>query len=436
MGRITSSLKHAWNAFVQNDEEPFDYSVPSVYGGSSYYSPSMPRIRVSNERSMIASIYTRIAVDAAGIDMKHVQLDEEGRYISDRTSGLNECLTIEANIDQTARDLRRDAVLTMLDKGVAAIVPIDTTTNPDFSGSWDIKTMRVGEVVQWYPEHVKVNVYNQARGDRQDIILPKAMVAICPNPFYEVMNKPNSTLQRLIHKLNLLDVVDSAASSNKLDLIIQLPYVIKSEARRNQAEQRLKDIEMQLDQGKHGIAYTDGTEKVIQLNRSLENKLLSQIEYLWKILYDQLGLTAEIMNGSASEEVMQNYYSRTIEPILDSVKEPMIRTFLTKTARTQGQSIMYFRNPFKLIPISKLGEIADVFSRNEIASPNEIRTGVGMKPSQESKADQLHNSNMPDSELKYGRVRAQQVRGEVVTPDQKPRLALAAGSSDPPEGTA
>lgn len=435
MGFITSSLKHAWNAFVQNEEKPFDYNVPSVYGGSNYYSPSMPRIRVSNERSMIASIYTRIAVDGASIDMKHVDLDSDGRYIGDRSSGLNDCLTVEANIDQSARDLRRDVILTMLDKGVAAIVPIDTTTNPDYSGSWDIKTMRVGEVVSWYPEHVKVNVYNQARGERQDIILPKSMVAIASNPFYEVMNKPNSTLQRLIHKLNLLDVVDSAASSNKMDLIIQLPYVIKSEARRQQAEQRIKDIEIQLDEGKHGIAYTDGTEKVIQLNRSLENKLLGQIEYLWKILYDQLGLTAEIMNGSATEEVMQNYYTRTVDPILDSAREAMIRTFLTKTARTQGQSIMHFRNPFKLIPVSKLAEISDVFARNEIATSNEMRTSIGMKPSADPKADKLQNSNMPDYNLKYGQQKPEQVRGEVVSTNQTPRLALA-GAADPSEGTA
>lgn len=430
---LRTSLKHAWNAFTEQDRDPFA-NTPSTYGGTMFMRPDRPRIRVANERSLISSIYTRMSVDAAGIDMKHVQLDEEGRYIADVVSGLNECLTIEANIDQSARQLRLDAVHTMLDSGVAAIVPIETTINPVDSGSWDVKNMRVGEVVQWYPKHVTVNVYNELRGEREDITLPKSMVAIATNPFYEIMNKPNSTLQRLIHKLNLLDVVDEATSSGKLDMLIQLPYVVKSEMRRKQAEEKIKSIEMQLNTGKNGIAYIDGTEKVIPLNRSLENKLLTQIEFLWDLLYSQLGLTKEIMNGSASEDVMQNYYSRTIEPLLDAVKEAMVRTFLTKTARTQGKSIMYFRNPFKLIPISKLADISDVFARNEIATSNEIRGGIGMKPSKETKADKLQNSNMPDYELKYGQgkrppqVTAEQIQEGIVPPGPMTRRALPVGS--------
>lgn len=425
MGRFTSSLKHAWNAFFEQEKDPFA-NMPTTFGGSMYHRPDRPRIRVSNERSMIAAVYTRMAVDSSGIEMKHIRRDDEDRYKEDVISGLNECLTVEANIDQSARELRQDAFLTMLDKGVAAVVPIETTINPKESGAWDVKNLRVGEVVAWYPQHVTVNVYNEIRGDREDITLPKSMVAIAPNPFYEIMNKPNSTLQRLIHKLNLLDVVDEATSSGKLDMIIQLPYSIKTEARRDLAQKKIQDIELQLSSGKNGIAYIDGTEKVIPLNRSLENKLLGQIQFLWELLYSQLGITKAIMDGSATDEEMQNYYVRIVDPLVDSLKEAMIRTFLSKTARTQKQTIMSFRNPFKLIPVSKLADIADVFGRNEIATANEFRTSIGMKPSSDPKADKLQNSNMPDYSQRE--LPMQRVKAEVIRQEPKTRLALASGS--------
>jgi hypothetical protein len=327
--------------------------------------------------------------------MRHVRLDDDGRYIEDIDSGLNSCLTLEANIDQSARALRQDSIMTMLDKGVSATLPIDTTVNPNRSGGYDIQTMRVGEVTAWYPQHVTVSVYNEQVGIRQEITVDKRTVSIVENPLYAVMNSPNSTLQRLMRKLNLLDAIDEQSGSGRLDLIIQLPYVIKSEARKQQAEQRRLDIEAQLKGSQYGIAYTDGTEKITQLNRPAENNLLKQVEYLTEMLYSQLGLTVEVMNGTADEAAMLNYYSRTIEPIVEAHAENMRRKFLTKTARTQKQSIMYFRDPFKLVPISQIAEIGDKFTRNEIMTSNEIRGVVGLKPNKDPKADKLINSNMP-----------------------------------------
>jgi len=389
---ILGRLKHAWNAFTSPN------SFIGVADGATNFGYSRPdrnRLRITNERSIISSVYTRLSIDVSAAEIKHVRLDEDGRYTEDMPSSLNDCLTIEANIDQAPKAFRQDIVMTLFDKGVAAIVPVDTTIDPSISGSYDIKTMRVGDVVAWHPRHVTVSLYNEDKGYRQQITLEKKYVAIVENPLYAVMNEPNSTLQRLIAKLNLLDAVDEQSSSGKLDLIIQLPYVIKSEARRQQAEQRRKDIEIQLKGSQYGIAYTDGTEKVTQLNRPAENNLLEAIKYLTDMLYSQLGLTPEVMNGTADEATMLNYNARTIQPILDAIVEAMRRSFLTKTGRSQGQSIMYFRDPFKLVPISQIAEIADKFTRNEIATSNEIRTAIGWKPSKDPKADKLVNSNMP-----------------------------------------
>jgi hypothetical protein len=353
------------------------------------------RYALPNERSMLSSILTRLTIDVAGIDIKHVRVDGNGRYLEDIDSGINTCLTVEANIDQAARQFRQDIAMTLFDKGVCAIVPVDTTINPRLSGSFDIQSMRVGEILAWYPKHIQVRVYNEALGRRVDIILEKKFVAIVENPLYSVMNEPNSTLQRLTRKLTLLDTVDEASSSGKLDLIVQLPYVIKTEARRQQAETRRSDIEFQLKGSKYGIAYTDGTEKITQLNRPVENNLLNQIEYLTKQLYSQLGLTEEVMNGTADEKTMLNYLNRTVEPVLDAIVEAMRRTFLTKTGRTQGQTIAYFRNVFKLVPIGSIADMADKFARNEILSSNEFRQILGFKPDKNPKSDQLVNSNMP-----------------------------------------
>lgn len=393
MGTIGDRIKHAWNAFLNQDPESRiqSYSGALSYGGR----PDRIRFSIPNERSIISSIYTRLSVDIAAVDIRHVRLDKDDRYAEDVLSGLNNCLTLEANIDQAGRAFRQDIAMTILDKGVAAIVPVDTTVNPGASGSFEIKTMRVGEVVSWMPKHVKISLYNEAVGRREEIVLEKKYVAIVENPLYSVMNEPNSTLQRLIRKLNLLDAVDEQSSSGKLDLIIQLPYVIKSEARRLQAEQRRKDIEFQLKGSQYGIAYTDGTEKVTQLNRPSENNLLAQIEYLTAMLYGQLGLTEGVMNGTADEKAMLNYNNRTVEPIVSAVIDAMKRTFLTNTARSQRQSIMYFRNPFKLVPVNDIAEIADKFTRNEILTSNEIRQVIGFKPSADEKADKLINSNMP-----------------------------------------
>lgn len=396
MAGFGSRLKHAWNVFITND--PLKNQSRNADLGVSHGSrPDRVRLRYSNERSIISSIYNRLSVDAAGFLFRHVRVDENDRYSDTVKSDLNECLTVRANKDQMARASRQDMVMTLLEEGTIAIVPIDTTAELNVSNStaFDIQSFRVARIVQWWPDHVTVSVYRESTGKRENLTIQKKYVAIVENPFYAVMNEPNSTLQRLIRKLNLLDTVDEANSSGKLDLIIQLPYVIKSEARREQAEQRRKDIEFQLKGSQYGIAYTDGTEKITQLNRAVENTLLKQVEYLTALLYSQLGITDTIMNGTADDKTMLNYYNRTIEPILDAIAESMRWAFLTKTARTQGQSIMYFRDPFKLVPVNDIAEIADKFTRNEIASSNDIRAAIGMRPSKDPKADELRNSNMP-----------------------------------------
>jgi hypothetical protein len=396
---IRDRLSHAWNAFVnmdrnQENQRGYDYGVS--YGGR----PDRIRLTNSNERSIISSIYTRLAIDVASIPIKHVKVDEDDRYLEEVKSGLNYCLTEEANLDQGARHFRQDMVTSLFDRGAIAIVPVDTTIKPENAGVFDVKTMRVGEIVSWAPRHVKVSLYNEATGRREEITLEKKFVAIAENPFYSVMNEPNSTLQRLIRKLNLLDTIDEQSGSGKLDLIIQLPYVIKTESRRQQAEARRKEVEFQLKDNKYGIAYTDGTEKITQLNRPVENNLLKQIEFLTQMLYSQLGLTKEIMDGTADEATMLNYQNRTIEPILTALVESMRRVFLSKTARSQGQTLAYFWDPFRLVPISQLAEIADKLTRNEVATSNEIRQVIGWKPVRDDpKADQLRNSNMPQSEL-------------------------------------
>lgn len=390
---LTTRIKHAWNAFAGRTYE----DTPTTPGEAIYYGsrPDRPRYQFNNERTLIASIYTKIAIDAASVSMRHVRLDDAGRYIEDVDSGLNNCLTVEANLDQAATAFRIDMVMSLLDQGCIAIVPVDTTLDPEVTGSFDIKTMRVGKVVAWRPKRVRVSLYNEAKGLREEITLDKKYVAIVENPLFAVMNEPISTLRRLIRKLSLLDQVDEQSSSGKLDLIIQLPYTIKSELRRQQAEQRRTDIEFQLKGSQYGIAYADGTEKITQLNRPVENNLLKQIEYLTNLLYVQLGLTPQVMDGTADEKAMINYYNRTIEPILNAIVEAMRRSFLTKTARSQKQSIDYFRNPFKLVPMDQIAEMADKFSRNEIMSSNEIRSVMGLKPDKNPKSDQLINSNMP-----------------------------------------
>ncbi len=389
---LISRVKRAWNVFLNRDPTP-SYG----YGASSAYRPDRPRMSRGNERTIVTSVYNRIAMDAAAVDIFHVRLDENGRYIDTIDSGLNNCLTIEANIDQTGRAFRQDIVLSLLDEGCVAIVPVDTSSNPDKTGSYTIETMRVGKIVDWYPAAVKVDLYNDRTGRREQITVPKRTVSIVENPLYAIMNEPNSTLQRLIRKLNLLDAVDEQSSAGKLDLIIQLPYLIKTEARRKQAEERRKQIEDQLKGSKYGIAYTDGTEHITQLNRPIENNLMKQIEYLTSMLYSQLGVTQEIMNGSANEQTMLNYYNRTIEPILSAIVDEMKRKFLTKTARSQSQSILFFRDPFKLVPVSDLAEISDKMTRNEIMTSNEIRQIIGMKPSSDPNADQLRNKNLSQS---------------------------------------
>jgi Phage portal protein len=391
---IRDRLAHAWNAFSNQDEEKRIYSYGD-YASNYGMRPDRTRLIVVNERTILSSILTRLSIDVAALSIRHVRVDDEDRFTETINSGLDNCLKVEANLDQAARAFRQDIALTLFDKGVVAIVAVDTTLNPELSGAFDIQTLRAGEVVAWYPSHVKVSLYNERLGRREEIVVPKRVTAIVENPLYSVMNEPNSTLQRLIGKLALLDTADNQMASGKLDLIIQLPYVIKSEARQKQAEQRRKDIEFQLKGSQYGIAYTDGTEKITQLNRPAENNLLKQVEYLTAMLYTQLGLTAEVMDGTADEKVMLNYNNRTIVPVLDAITEAMTRTFLTKTARTQKQAIRYFRDPFKLVPIADIAEIADKFTRNEIMSANEIRASIGIKPSQDPKADELRNSNMP-----------------------------------------
>ena len=400
---IRDRLQHAWNAFVYNDNT---YVDPQNLGGLSTYKPDRVHFSRGVERSIVTSVYNRLALDVSSIAIKHVRLDENGRFKEEVDSGLQNCLNVEANIDQTGRAFLQDVVMSMLDEGCVAIVPVDTTIDPAKSGSYEINTMRTGKILEWYPAHVRVRVYNDKRGIHEEIVLPKSAVAIIENPLYAVINEPNSTMQRLIRKLNLLDVVDEQTSSGKLDLIIQLPYVIKTDARRKQAEERRKDIEMQLSGSKYGIAYTDGTERITQLNRPAENNLMKQVEYLTSMLYSQLGLTQSIMDGSADDKTMLNYYNRTVEPILAAITDEIKRKFLTKTARAQKQTVMYFRDPFKLTPVVDLAEIADKFTRNEIMTSNEIRQIVGMKPATDPSADELRNKNLNQSNEEVGNKKA------------------------------
>lgn len=388
-------IQHGWNAFMNKDPT---YRYYHDIGSSYSYRPDRVRLTRGNERSIVTSRFNRIALDVTAIDIVHARLDENDRYVDYLNTGLNNCLTLEANIDQTARAFMQDVVLSMFDEGCVAIVPVDTTFDPTVTNSYDILTMRTGQILEWYPAYVKVRVYNEKTGNKEDLILPKSKVAIIENPLYSVINEPNSTMQRLIRKLNLLDVIDEQSGSGKLDLIIQLPYVIKSEARRQQAESRRKDIEMQLAGSKYGIAYTDGTERITQLNRPVDNNLMTQIEYLMSMLDSQLGITQSIMDGTADEKTMLNYYNRTIEPIVSAIVDEMKRKFLTKTARSQKQSIVFFRDPFKLVPINEIAEIADKFTRNEIMTSNEIRQEIGLKPSKDPKADRLENSNLNHKE--------------------------------------
>ncbi len=394
---IIERVKKAWNAFVVV-ETPHDaeYGTSISYGSVS---PSSPRLRYYNDRSIISAIYTRISIDFASVSLRHIQLGDDGQFKEEQNSRLNECLTLEPNLDQAPRAFRQDIAMTLFDKGVACLVPVDTTVNPDTHEIFDIYTMRVGEILNWHKKHVRVSVYNEEKGRREEILLQKRFVAIIENPLYAVMNEPNSTLQRLTRKLSLLDAVDEQSSSGKLDLIIQLPYVIKSEARRLQAEKRREDIEFQLKGSQYGIAYTDGTEKITQLNRPAENNLLKQVEYLVTMLYGQLGLTEEIMNGTADEKTMNNYQYRTIKPLVDSTVEAMQRSFLGLRGTRSGERIYYFNdNPFKLVPLSELADIVDKLSRNEVVSSNEVRGFMGIRPSTDPKADQLRNSNMPQAD--------------------------------------
>lgn len=389
---ISSRMKHAWNVFMSRD--------PTVeyrdIGGGYSYRPDRPRLTRGNERSIVTSVFNRIALDVAAISIRHTRMDEDGRYLSDIDSSLNQCLSLEANLDQTGRAFIQDVVMSMFDEGSVAIVPVDTSDDPEKTGSYDIQTMRTGKILEWYPQHVKVRVYNEKTGKKEDLKLSKSTVAIVENPFYAVVNEPNSTLQRLIRKLNILDTIDEQSGSGKLDLIIQLPYIIKTEARRKQAETRRKDIEMQLAGSKYGIAYTDGTERITQLNRPVENNLMKQIEYLTSMLYSQLNITQSILDGTADEKTMLNYQNRTIEVIVSAITDAMKRTFLTKTARSQRQTISFFRDPFKLVPVSQIAEIADKFTRNEIATSNEMRQVIGWKPSSDPKADELRNKNLSE----------------------------------------
>ena len=392
---FSSRIKHAWNAFLNRD--PTDYYRDSSGGYSSR--PDRQRLNMGHERSIITSVYNRIAIDVASIVIQHVRLDENDCFIGSINSGLNNCLTVDANIDQTGRSFIQDIVMSMLDEGCVAIVPVDTTFNPSITNSYDINSMRTGRIIEWRPKNIVTRVYNEKTGNKEEILIPKSAVGIVENPLYSIMNEPNSTMQRLIRKLNLLDVVDEQSSSGKLDLIIQLPYVIKSEARRQQAEKRRKEIVDQLTGSKYGIAYTDGTEKIVQLNRPVENNLMKQIEYLTSMLYSQLGITQSILEGTADDKTMLNYYNRTVEPILSSIVDEMKRKFLTKTARSQRQSIMFFRDPFKLVSVSELPDIADKFTRNEILSSNEVRQVIGRKPSNDPKADELRNKNLNNQSM-------------------------------------
>ena len=406
MASVSERLSKAWNAFrneeTSREQEPYNYPT---YGTAYSVRPDRVRFTGGNDRSIITSIYTRLAIDVSSVPIRHVRLDDNGRYIETINSGLNECLTLGANIDQSASFFRQDLVQTMFDKGAAAVVPIETSLDPNQTNGYDIKSLRVGEIVQWYPRHVWVKVYDdrpELGGVKRELVLAKSSVAIIENPFYSVMNEPNSTLQRLVRKLSLLDSVDEASSSGRLDILIQLPYQTRSEARRTQAEQRRKDLEFQLRGSTYGVGYIDASEKITQLNRPAENQLLKQIETLTEQLYNQLGLTEEIVKGTADEAVMLNYYNRTVEPILRAIAESMRTTFLSKTARTQLQSIEYYRDPFQLVPVSAIAEIADKFTRNEVLSSNEVRGLIGFKPVKDPAADELRNKNLPIQEEPTG----------------------------------
>lgn len=408
---IRDRLSHAWNVFW-SEEKTRDDRVSSVDLGPAYsWRADRPRYLYTNERTIVSSVYTRLAIDAAAIPIFHVRLDDNGQYKEEIDSELNNCLTIEANIDQAATQFRQDLIQTLFDQGVAAILPVDTTLNPLETGGYDVQTMRVGRVVQWYPMYVRIRAYNQKKGIQEEVTVPKGMVGIIENPLYTVMNEPNSTLQRLLRKLSLLDSVDEASASGKLDIIIQLPYVVKTEVKRAEAQKRLREIEFQLKGSQYGIAYVDGTERITQLNRPAENNLMNQVKYLTELLYSQLGITEEVMNGTADEPTMINYYNRSIEPILTALCEAMTRSFLTRTARTQGQAVIYIRDPFKLVPVAQLAEIADKFTRNEILSSNEVRSIIGFKPSSDPNADKLQNKNIPQqapAQKPIGRVPSQQ----------------------------
>lgn len=399
---IRDRIAHAWDAFVDTDRPESSPQVDYRNYGTSYgLRPDRSRIRISGEGSIISSIYTRLGIDVASVFIRHARVDSNGRYTADVSSGLNDCLTIEANLDQAATAFRQDMAMSLFDKGVIAIVPVETTISPIYTGGYDIKTLQVGEIIGWYPDHVRVKLWNRKMSRHDELVLPKRIVAIVENPLYSTMNEPNSILQRLIRKLQLLDQLDEVSASGKLDIIIGLPYTIKTEEKRKQAEQRRSDIEKQLANGKYGIAYTDGSEKITQLNRAAENNMLAQVKYLTDMLYNQLGLTQAIFDGTADEATMLNYYNRTIEPILRAMCEALNRTFLTKTARTQGQSIQFIRDPFKIVPISQLADIGEKFSRNEILSANELRGIMGFKPHDDPNANKLINSNMP-FDKRYG----------------------------------
>ena len=391
---IIERFQRGWNAFVNNRDPTYRYNELGV---GYAYRPDRIRLTRGNERSIVTSIYNRIAIDASNITIQHARLDDEERFLSVVKSGLNNCLTLSANLDQTARSFIQDGVMSMLDEGCVALVPVDTTVNPEKTGSYDIESIRTGKILEWYPSHIKVRVYNEKKGKKEDIVISKSAVAIIENPLYAVINEPNSTMQRLIRKLNLLDSIDEQSGSGKLDLIIQLPYTIKTQARKTQAEARTKDIEMQLSGSKYGIAYADAAEKITQLNRPVENNLMKQVEYLTSMLYSQLGITQSVMDGTADEKTMLNYYNRTIEPIISAFVDEMKRKFLTKTARSQNQSIVFFRDPFKLVPVNDLAEIADKMTRNEIMSSNEFRQVIGRKPSSDPRADELRNRNISQS---------------------------------------
>lgn len=402
MSKIRDTIQHAWNAFQANENNPLEEDFS--YGGTVQSMPDRTVIRLSNERSVITPILNRLAIDVASIDIRHARVDDNENFQEELKSGLTDCLKFSANIDQTPSAFKRDIAYTMFEEGVAVVVPVDTTvtplktTDPAMAGGYDIKSMRVGSVKAWYPKHVRVSLYNERIGQREEITVPKSICAIIENPLYSVMNEPNSTLKRLLHKLNLLDKIDNEAGSGKLNMIIQLPYVVKSEARKKQAEQRREDLELQLNESKFGIAYTDGTEKITQLNRPVENDLPSQVESLTKLLYNQLGLTQGIIDGTASEQELLNYRVRTLKPIMKAIVEAFTRTFLTKTAITQGQRVIFITDPFELVPVANIAEIADKFTRNEVLSSNEIRSTIGFKPSDDPKADELRNSNMPQPE--------------------------------------